>query len=522
MKKKVNVLYIERVSCGEGVLEEYKEFIESVFKSLNYEANVVTYSKKPDRKEISSIIDNKNVDIIFCDITLGTEMGENVLGLMLIKELKNEHPEIMICGISGEDVGYRNTSYPKNLPSFDLFINKGMCNEEVYNNFIIDEIRRVFCANTEIEIVKVNLSEDDERFVNKPFFTRLLKLITFTTHESDSGTNVKTITLFPTSGGYSQSYVFKMCCQTANGEKVIYSALKCSKKEYAIQEINNYKNYVKWYLPYTWRPEILSYAIGKDYGMICYSFAYNADEAFSSITDKIKIGDYAKVDNAIERIFSTKTRKWYSEKNCHNVNEAIGRYYTNIYFQGRNRPHEYVEKFITKLGGHINKGKYYISGSSFPMAHKMFSDVVTRNYQACICHGDLNTNNILTSDESNGLIFIDFQETKKGHVFHDFIVFEMCFRLYRETGFTFNKLLDIEIAISENNFEAIEDKNETYEQIKKLRGLAKENFPDENFKTYHYGMAMRAFRLFRNHDKLEQWQCEALLAVMLSNLKLLF
>jgi hypothetical protein len=523
MMKKVNILYIECAAMGNPSLNDYKAFIVSIFQAVNHEAYIEIYDQKPDRKNIARIIDDKKIDVIICDLSLGTTMNENSLGLTLVKELKTEFPEIVICGISGKDIGYRDTTNPKNLPTFDLFISKVRYTEEKYKDYIIEEMRRIFRSNTEIEIIKDGLTVEEEKFVDQPFFIRLLKLITFTTHESGPGTNIKTVTLSSTSGGYSSSFVFKMSCQTANGEKVINSILKCSRIKYAHQEMNNYLNYVKWYLPYTWRPEVLSCAFGKDYGMICYSFAYNAEKAFSSITDKIKTADYGKVDEAIEKIFGTKTQKWYSEDKWPPVNVPVNHYYHNIYFQnGRNKPFEFIENLIMNLGGHKKNDEYHIFNATFPTVEKLITESITHSYRECICHGDLNTNNILTSDESEELIFIDFQETKEGHVFHDFVVFEMCFRIYCETGFSFEKLLEIETEAVNDNFEAIGQYGKIWDRVKRVRELAKENFPNEEIKTYYYGMAMRAFRLFRSHEKFEPWQLEAILSVLLANLKKLY
>jgi len=532
---KANVLYIERTDFTKAALDVYEKHIKSIFASFGYDASVETYCEKPDQKKIENIINNESIDVIFCDITLGSTMGENSLGLQIIKVLKTKFTEIIICGISGKDIEYGATTSPKNMPTFDLFVNKGRLLEERYIKYIADEMQHLFRSNTEIEVNIDNLPKEEKEFVKKPFFIRLLKQITFTTHKSGVGTNIKTVTLSPTSGGYSSSHVYKMCCLTVNGEKTINSILKCSKKEYAVQEINNYVNYVKWYLPYTWRPEILSYAFGgelkkEEYGMICYSFAYNGENLFSSITDKIEDASdisYAKVDKAIEMIFGSKTQKWYNYEKWAPVPEPINKYYFDIYFKAKDstriQPFDEVIKYIMRFDGFFNNEEYHIFNSSFPTAKKLFTDPITGSYRKCICHGDLNTNNILISDENDDLIFIDFQETSEGHVFHDFIVFEMCFRLYNKTGLSLNKLIEIEIEVSKGNFELIEQTNKMWKRIKRIRELAIENFRnDEDIKTYYYGLAMRAFRLFRSHEAFEQWQLEALLAVMLANLKLLY
>lgn len=519
--KTVNVLYIERADCGDESLADYKRFISSVFHLLGYATEIEIYSDKPDRNKIDAIISNKSIDVIFCDLTLGNKLDENALGLENIKYLKQTYPEIVVCGISGKTVTYRMTASQKNLPTFDLFVEKMRHDDDDYIEYIKNEMGKVFCSNVGIEIVTDNLLEKDKKFASTPVFQRLLKKISFTTHGDNHDTSVKKIILYPTTGGYSSSYVFKMICQTVNGETVISSVLKCSEKSYASKEIDNYMNFVKWYLPYTWRPEMLAYAFSKDYGMICYSFVYNDAVPFSSLTDKIKAYDYQKINNAIEKIFGGSHKQWYGENNRKLVFQSINSYYRSLYFpQDRKKPFDVVDELIAKLNGQITDDQYHICGKTISMAQKLFIDTVTNSYQECICHGDLNTDNIQIS-EGDELIFIDFQDTGKGHVFHDFVVFEMCLRLYRKPPepIDFNALLENEIKITNDDFSFATEKS-IWKNIQKIRSLARENFPDEEFKTYYLSIAMRALRLFRNFYSLDSkpYECKMLLTVLLANL----
>ena len=57
------------------------------------------------------------------------------------------------------------------------------------------------------------------------------------------------------------------------------------------KEKENYLKYVKWYLPYTWRPELIGYAETKEIGALCYSFIYNDEVSFKSLTEYIKEKD---------------------------------------------------------------------------------------------------------------------------------------------------------------------------------------------------------------------------------------
>jgi hypothetical protein len=529
--KKVNILYIERFDLGPVDVKVYETFIKSIFNSLNYNAEVHMYCKKPEPDEIDNIIKSKYIDAIFCDITLGSKGGENKLGLETVKDLKENYPEIIVCGISGADITYRMTANHKNIPTFDLFIDKIRHDDEDYKNYIKNEMNRIFCLNVGIDVNTDNLNGKGKKFFEKEksLFLRLLKRITFTTHESEEGISVQKITLYPTNGGYSSSCVYKMICQTANGEPVINSVIKCSKKTYVLKEIRNYQNYVKWYLPYTWRPEMLSYALGKDFGMICYSFVNNDTTLFSSLTDCITLGKYKKVDSAIEKIFSGSTKQWYSENNCDFIEGSINNYYRKLYFNQSKEeengkrtiqtiPYNIVEETLKKLGGTIEHERYIIERESFPMVETLFTNHVANKYQQCICHGDLNTNNILLS-KGGELIFIDFQDTGKGHVFHDFVVFEMCLRLYQPQHKTlkFNDLLKFEIDVSNNNF-SFAKRNSIWPRIQRIRALAIENFSSKDFKSYYLSMAMRAFRLFRAFKNSECWEAKILLAILLANL----
>lgn len=70
-----------------------------------------------------------------------------------------------------------------------------------------------------------------------------------------------------------------------------------------------------------------------------------------------------------------------------------------------------------------------------------------------VCHGDLNSNNIMVSD-NNDITFIDFQETGRGHVFEDFVTLESSLRIYIDAEMhvapsqrNLKKLIDAEYAL---------------------------------------------------------------------------
>jgi len=520
MARELKVFYMERSDVGESAIESFKKNLCSIVEKMGYFANITTNASNPNASQVKKLMDQDKVDLIVCDLTLGTDDYD---GLKIIRDIKSNYPEILVCGYSRSDISYSFVA--SQTPSFDFFIDKSQRHDE-YLEYCAASISELLTSNIDIDICFDDSIIDNkklQKIVCGGEFRRLLKKITFTTHSPNNITLVKKAFLVPLKGGYSSSEVFKMACETSKGETIIKSVLKLSPIKNAKIEIANYLNFVKWYLPYTWRPEMLSYAYGKNYGMICYSFAYNDQKPFSSMTENILEGNIDKIDFAVNQIFSDSTKKWYSEKNRETVNEPISKFYTNFYFEKyASKPYQSIyneiKKLIMERGGSENNQKYYLDNQIFPSAKGLLVEDITQKYITCIFHGDLNTNNIMIS-EDNEFIFIDFQETGIGHVFHDFIVFEMCLKLYHNTNIDFKKLLEIEMKLA-NDDDELATSDSIIQIMQKVRRLAFANTPEEDHITYNYGLAMRTFRLLKSASDniFSDWQKDALLACLLANL----
>ena len=522
MNRQLKVYYMERSGIGEGIVASFSKTLKGIFSKMGYEPDIRNYIYEPSQKELNRLLDNDEIDIVVSDLTLGTRDND---GLKLIKKIKTDHPEIIVCGFSKADISVGEIA--SQVPSYDYFIDKS-CNDEKDQRECADAISGLFKYNVDIEIqIDDEINQDDKmrKLVKSGEFKRLLKKITFTTHNANEITLVKKAHLYPMSGGFSSSIVFRMECETSQGVTIINSVLKCSPLKEANVEIENYLNYVKWYLPYTWRPEMLSYALGGKRGMICYSFAYNNEKPFTSLTEKIREANIEKLNHAISAVFSDSTKKWYSEENREPVNNSLRDYYLDFYFRRySSKPPVYraiylsIEELVNQNGGRVEGERYSINGVSYPAAKELVLYDSLQNFQTCIIHGDFNTNNIMIS-EDNELIFIDFQETGIGHVFQDFIAFEICLKIYHKANLDFNRLLEIEAKLANNNSE-LSTSDPIIHAMQSVKQAAFLNMPDENPSTYNYGLAMRAFRLLKENDDhpMEKWQRDALLACLLANL----
>jgi hypothetical protein len=513
---------MERTDVGQNRLKTYNDNLTEIFRMANYNAVIHNNKNSIDKKELYRLIDNDKIDVVICDLTFDTN---DLDGLGMIKQIKTDYPEMIVIGYSGSDHISINV-VSNNSPSFDFFISKG-CRQEKDRRNYADKFLDVFKSNIELEIIldeSIAVNRELKKYVSSGEFRRLLKKITFTTHDSSGVTTAKKAYLYPMNGGFSSSKVFRMVCVTDNNESIINSVLKCSPIDNAKKEAENYLNYVKWYLPYTWRPEMLSYQYGKKNGMICYSFAYNDDKPFTSLTEQIENTNIEKVSLAVSKIFSDSTKKWYSLSNQDTKTQSIRDYYDELYFAKYSQNPQleigsHIEDHLSSLGFQSDKDSFNIGGIKYPKTKDLFLYNVTDETKTCICHGDLNTNNIMISDD-NEFIFIDFQDTGIGHVFHDFIVFDICLRLYHKTDFDMIKLLEIENKLAKDvDYTGTSD--QIVSMMQSIKRAAFANMPDENKITYNVGMAMRAFRLLKPHKNniFEDWQVNALIACLLANLK---
>ena len=121
-------------------------------------------------------------------------------------------------------------------------------------------------------------------------------------------------------------------------------------------------------------------------------------------------------------------------------------------------------------------------------------------YYTCICHGDLNVDNIFVEESVAEPILIDFHESGRGHVFCDFVVFENSLRSTLQSDLTFNELLQEEISLHESirNATEVSFDDDYFEYIRDIRLKARSIFPEAKYGGYVYGLTMSLYGLLRS------------------------
>jgi len=495
------------------IVENLQEYYEKLFEPLGYQCDFLLFS---DQNKLLNHLRRNVTHVVICDLSLGDM--ENLNGLLLIQTIKNNWPQIVCIGSTKAPVSYRQTT--SKSPSFDLFIDKGKLfgNDGVYYNEIYKLLYNLLKTNIYINVSRKSKLLKLFKSIDDINLQSILSQITFTGHPNSDFVKIDEVELSPLSGGRSGSDVYRIkAFSSATTVHTVPAVLKISEINKANIELENYHRFVKWTLPYTWRVDLLGTGFTKNLGGICYSFILSGLHDFDSFTFFIQNKYDDVISDVISQVFSPQMKTWYNSViECENINQR----YSSKYFWGTmnnesNNFSKYVQKYYN---GIIGSGNVSIFDRKFPTPFEELFGEPKGKYNSCICHGDLNSNNIIAS-KNKEFIFIDFQDTGRGHVFEDFITLESSIRINYpiEDNITPETILNNEILLSTKG--KVESSNiKLYDHISKIRKLAFENFPMEPKKNYFFGVAAFNFRLLRI-ESLSAMQKILVVGVILANLR---
>ncbi|MCG8431793.1 MAG: aminoglycoside phosphotransferase family protein, partial [Candidatus Omnitrophica bacterium] len=348
-------------------------------------------------------------------------------------------------------------------------------------------------------------------------------------------TRINRIDMQPIEGGYSGSSVAAVKFRSKNDEELgVKGVVKVSKSLNTKTELENYNKYVKWFLPYSWRVDVLGLGFTDKYGSVCYSFVNNDGLGAITLTELIKCGKANEsIEYAINTLFNPDSKTWYGHIRS-GLNDDVSEYYSRYPYVGNSeRMLDLDESLYSQLKKIANNESYSCQKENEKMfidkyditlpAYLLFSQNWGK-YTECICHGDLNSGNIMCDKSLTRIAFIDFQNTGYAHVFLDFISLESSIRIYYPHNKNIDGKLNLLKMIDDEykslckswNREKIDD--EYYECIRIIRLCAHNNFLNEEFRLYVYGSIVVHLWLLRM-GKWTDIQCYRLISLILAALK---
>jgi hypothetical protein len=438
-------------------------------------------------------------DVLITDITFGD--SQELGGLYLARDIKLKYPQVFVIGNSQSEIGMTRMVGP----SFDLFVPKDAlaANEIITNSWFRTEFEKKFRCNTELLVDDDGLKEFPAKA--RPEVKRVLQEALFTSHGFDEAFDLASVSLKLLTRGYSDSKVFKLKTVSRDRRfRHIQSVIKISDVNKAQLELQNFNRYVRWTLPFEWRVDVLGSAFGARYGAICYSFVDGSDteEAIFDLEHFLLLGAFHKIKYVMAKIMNVDARKWY-QGGIYPSEESITVFYNERYYTSYESDfratQRIFEKDVVGVLGFLKSDGAIVSTLLNERITLPTAGVLSRRdlpCQTCIGHGDLHSRNILVSARDEGkVVFIDFQQTGRCHVFEDFIIFETSIRMLFEGKEA--ELADRYRHEQEmNNDERVTDGGK-YELIGELRDRAFSHFPHEPKRNYIFGLLLFSMRLLR-------------------------
>jgi hypothetical protein len=503
-----------RIALVEHIMfAEVERFLSDVFASLGYETDFIEL--RPDGKTIDrNVLSSQVVDVFACDLSFG--VLDSFVGLDIVQSVKAKYPDIVAIGISSKHVEYSHTA--GKVPSFDLFAYKVNFNDAAYKTFIANQIRTLFRKNVYVSLDRENsvfpaaLRREEDQIE----LSRLLRAITFTSHSASAERGIVCrVALQPLPGGLSGSHTFKMLAYNASGLPCVNSVLKVTstsaRSNAGRGEVENYLNYVKWHLPFAWRPELIGWSETKAWGAVCYSFVGDNTSSYCSLNERVEAGADTDIVAVAKAIFDPDVQSWYHPKNIRQATGRLSEYYEDRLQLGEGRLEARFKEVISRSGGVVGNNSCEIDGVRYPLPDDVLRGRGMGSYSTCIQHGDLHGGNVLLGSGGQPT-FIDFSNTGRGHVFNDFVTFESNIRLRFPGTKPFAEYVREETAELAHWKSVL-----PYALvIRTVRELAKDNFKEEPWRNYQYAMGVFAYRLLRIKSlTFEQLQrcCACILAV---------
>lgn len=389
-------------------------------------------------------------DVVVCDVSLAG--GDDIKGLELIQNFKRRHPHIAFAAMTANLDQLAKIDQIEVTP--DFILPKNLLLPVVDEQFAKRLISLILQSTRQNRHLTISMSSEIEAALKRTFnwqqkFERetvdcLIRQV-FSTNVLPASAAVdfevspEQVNLAPSiiehveirefETGRSGSSVFLAIPTVSGQEHDVSVVLKFCDGDSFVQELRNYVRYVKWTLPYSWRVDVLGvgYASRK-YGVIGYSLAFAGSSDAQTLLKSLEAGDASAVETVIGQIFDDDRKVWY--KNPQSAgSQDLRTVLTNRYFGNGQKFNAAKRNALDVIGA---SDAFHSWGGDRRSLARALDDTLTRGklalFQQCICHGDLHAGNVMLSPDGLGMVFIDFQDTGRHHVFTDFVFFENAIR----------------------------------------------------------------------------------------------
>ncbi|CTQ63402.1 phosphotransferase [Roseibium album] len=430
-----------------NVSGNWRDIWEETLGRISEKSDVVLTSKF-DAEEI----EKHKPHIVIVDNVVSEDIyHENVdVGANFIAKYKDKYPEIVF--ILFTQASFSIKTLGNIYPNPDILIPKThILNEKYREKYIAPRIKQLL---KRMPIENVHFSHADERrdqSISVDTIRVILEQCLFSATRYGKKL-IDDVSLSVLHGGKSGASVYLANVSGIDQRKNVPCVFRLTAKQDIEEEVANYKQYAWLQMPHNSRVELLGEGYCGETGGALYAFALgrqgNATTLTKIISEKDEGSSAAVFEAICKRIFGLENIGWY-ESFPESDELPVGLYFSNrteYAPEKDNRRYSSINRNYSNLSFEnnfsIDSEKLVHSGQIYQVPRNLIDKWHGDRLKMCVCHGDLNTNNIITREKLTKISLIDFEYTGVDHIFKDYISLEVSARCYAHEFAEVTKLED--------------------------------------------------------------------------------
>ncbi len=409
--------------------ETLKSKWNEILESAGLAARIECYSNFEDVAPLKE----KRPHLIIVDnvaVSRGGKERDNE-GMRFISEHKLEFGDSLF--ILSTNKTYSIEVLGQRFPGPDFIVPKTALSNRSYQAYcgklLRDSIRRLPFGD--LNIPKASDGKSTAHF--RPELTSLIEQCLYSACGEMLVGSIDQLNLTGMSGGKSGSHVFKVEMFSQGQSRNAPLVLKVTEGRHTKGEVNRYNSYARLHMPNEMRVDLLGTGEAGNYSAALYAFAFGAHTEISTAGNEFRVGVFDSLNTILQKIFCSPAVGWYDhvrkEKDVESFFANSAEYAPRKDQRRVDQLRVYTNRFFEKKKPEISLDHFRTGSYSFRQFRRFLGAFENRTMPEVVCHGDLNSNNIILDEKRTSLSLIDFEYTGYDSIYKDFVSLECSLRV---------------------------------------------------------------------------------------------